>query len=192
VILAAIVAGVTLPITPLQILWINMTTAVLLGLPLAFEPVASNIMRRPPRPPAAPILDGMLIGRIVLVGILMLASSFGLFLLALERGQSLAEARSIAVNVFVMIEIAYLFNCRSLTLPVWRVAPFSNLWVWAGAGTMLLLQLMFTYLPVFQKLFGTAAIGITAWAEIIGLALLAMLVMESEKALHRRYHTKVK
>ncbi len=86
VILAAIVAGVTLPITPLQILWINMTTAVLLGLPLAFEPVEGNVMRRPPRPPSAPILDRVLVERIVLVGMLMLAGSFGLFLLALERG----------------------------------------------------------------------------------------------------------
>jgi magnesium-transporting ATPase (P-type) len=186
VILAAIVAGVTLPITPLQILWINMTTAVLLGLPLAFEPVEGNVMCRSPRPPTAPILDHVLVGRIVLVGILMLAGSFGLFLLALERGQSLTEARSIAVNVFVMIEIVYLFNCRSLTRPVWRVAPFSNLWVWAGAGAMLLLQMMFTYLPMFQKLFGTAAISPVAWGEIALVAIAAMGVMEAEKALRQR------
>jgi len=185
VILAAIVAGVTLPITPLQILWINMTTAVLLGLTLAFEPVEGNVMRRPPRPPSAPILDGVLVARIVLVGILMLAGSFGLFLLALERGQSLAEARSIAVNVFVMIEIVYLFNCRSLTRPLWAVAPFSNPWVWAGAGTMLLLQAAFTYLPLLQQLFGTAPIGLRAWGEIALAALAAMGVMEAEKGLRR-------
>ncbi len=186
VILAAIVAGVTLPITPLQILWINMTTAVLLGLPLAFEPVEGNVMRRPPRPPAAPILDRVLIERIVLLGVLMLASSFGLFLLALERGQSLAEARSIAVNVFVTIELAFLFNCRSLTRPLWRVAPFSNPWVWGGAGAMLLLQLIFTYTPLFHQLFGTAAIGLAAWGEIAAVGLAALLIMEGEKALRRR------
>ncbi len=185
VILAAIVAGVTLPITPLQILWINMTTAVLLGLTLAFEPVEGNVMRRPPRPPAAPILDGPLLSRIVLVGILMLAGSFGLFLLALERGAPLAEARSIAVNVFVMIEIVYLFNCRSLTRPAYAVAPFSNPWVWAGAGAMLVLQAMFTYLPVFQKLFGTAAIGWRSWVEILAVALVSMLIVDWEKALRK-------
>ena len=185
VILAAIVAGVTLPITPLQILWINMTTAVLLGLPLAFEPVEGNVMRRPPRPPAAPLLDRVLIDRIVLVGVLMLAGAFGLFLLALERGASIEEARSIAVNVFVAIETAFLFNCRSLTQPLWRVAPFSNLWVWGGAGAMLLLQAMFTYLPLFHELFGTAPIGLQAWLEIGAVALAALLVMEGEKALRR-------
>jgi magnesium-transporting ATPase (P-type) len=185
VILAAIMAGATLPITPLQILWINMTTAVLLGLPLAFEPVEGNVMHRPPRSPTAPILDRVLIERIVLLGMLMLAGSFGLFLLALERGQSLAEARSIAVNVFVAIEIAFLFNCRSLIRPLWQVAPFSNPWVWAGTGAMILLQALFTYLPVFQQVFGTASLGPAAWAEISATALLALAVMEGEKSLRR-------
>ena len=186
VILAAIVAGATLPITPLQILWINMTTAVLLGLPLAFEPVEGNVMQRPPRPPAAPILDRVLIQRILLVGVLMLAGAFGLFLLAQERGASLAEARSIAVNVFVTIELAFLFNCRSLTRPLWRVAPFSNPWVWGGAGAMILLQALFTYAPPMQQLFGTAAIGARAWGEIALVGLAALLIMEGEKALRRK------
>jgi magnesium-transporting ATPase (P-type) len=185
VILAAIVAGLTLPITPLQILWINMTTAVLLGLPLAFEPVEGNVMRRPPRPPSAPILDTVLIQRILLVGVLMLAGSFGLFLLALERGAPIEEARSIAVNVFVAIETVYLFNCRSLTRPVWMVAPFSNPWVWGGAGAMLLLQAMFTYLPLFHVLFGTAPIGLDAWLQIGVVALAAMLIIDGEKALRQ-------
>jgi cation-transporting ATPase F len=186
VILAAIVAGVTLPITPLQILWINMTTAVLLGLPLAFEPAERGIMQRPPRPPAAPVLDGVLIGRIVLVGVLMLAGSFGMFLLALERGQGMAEARTIAMNVFVAIEIVYLFNCRSLRLPVTAVAAFSNPWVWAGAGLQALLQLAITYWAPLNAAFATASIDARAWGEIALIALAAMLVIEIEKRLRRK------
>jgi magnesium-transporting ATPase (P-type) len=186
VILAAIFAGVTLPITPLQILWINMTTAVLLGLPLAFEPVERGIMHRPPRPPAAPILDEPLVWRIILVGLLMLAGAFGLFDLALSRGQPVAEARTIAVNVFVMIEAAYLFNCRSLTRSVRAVGYWSNPWVWAGVGAMAVLQLAFTYLPPFQALFGTAAIGLGAWVEILMVGLMAASVVAIEKALRRR------
>ncbi|MCX8085297.1 MAG: HAD-IC family P-type ATPase [Rhodocyclaceae bacterium] len=186
VILAAIAAGTTLPITPLQILWVNMTTAILLGLPLAFEPKEHDVMRRPPRPPAAPILDAVLIERVLMVGFLMLTAAFGLFQLALERGATLPEARSIAVNVFVMIETAFLFNCRSLSQPLWRISPFSNPWVWAGAGSMLLLQLAFTYLPPFQRVFGTAAIGLAAWGEIVAAALAALVVMEIEKSFLRR------
>jgi magnesium-transporting ATPase (P-type) len=185
VILAAIVAGVTLPITPLQILWINMTTAVLLGLPLAFEPAERGIMQRPPRPPGAPVLDGVLIGRVVLVGVLMLAGSFGMFLLALDRGQGMAEARTIAMNVFVAIEIVYLFNCRSLRLPVTAVAAFSNPWVWAGAGLQLLLQVAITYWAPLNAAFATAPIDARAWGEIALIALAAMLVIEIEKRLRR-------
>ncbi|MCF8183614.1 MAG: HAD-IC family P-type ATPase, partial [Polynucleobacter sp.] len=181
VILAAVVAGVTLPITPLQILWINMTTAVLLGLPLAFEPAEHGIMRRPPRPPRAPVLDAVLIERIVLVGILMLAGSFGMFLLAGERGQSMPEARTIAMNVFVAIEIVYLFNCRSLRLPITAVAAFSNPWVWAGAGLQLTLQMGITYWAPFNSAFGTAPIDAHAWIEIATIALVAMGIIELEK-----------
>jgi magnesium-transporting ATPase (P-type) len=185
VILAAIVAGVTLPITPLQILWINMTTAVLLGLPLAFEPAERGIMQRPPRPPGAPVLDAVLIGRVILVGVLMLAGSFGMFLLALERGQGMAEARTIAMNVFVAIEIVYLFNCRSLRLPVTAVAAFSNPWVWAGAGLQALLQLAITYWAPLNAAFATAPIDARAWGEIALIALAAMLLIEVEKRLRR-------
>jgi calcium-translocating P-type ATPase len=181
VILAAIVAGVTLPITPLQILWINMTTAVLLGLPLAFEPPERGIMHRPPRPPGSPVLDGVLIGRIVLVGILMLAGSFGMFLLAVERGLPLPEARTIAMNVFVAIEIVYLFNCRSLRLPVTAVAAFSNPWVWAGAGLQLALQMAITYWAPLNAAFATAPIDARAWGEIAVIALVAMCIIELEK-----------
>ncbi|MDK9714944.1 MAG: HAD-IC family P-type ATPase [Sulfuritalea sp.] len=181
VILAAIVAGVTLPITPLQILWINMTTAVLLGLPLAFEPAERGIMHRPPRPPGAPVLDAVLIERVVLVGILMLAGAFGMFLLAGERGQSMAEARTIAMNVFVAIEIVYLFNCRSLRLPVTAVAAFSNPWVWAGAGLQLVLQMAITYWAPLNNAFATAPIDLRAWGEISLIALVAMGIIELEK-----------
>lgn len=181
VIVAAILAGATLPITPLQILWINMTTAVLLGLPLAFEPIEKGIMRRPPRRLDQPVLDAALIRRIVLVSFLLLAGAFGLFLRELAQGHSLAEARTVAVNVFVMVEAAYLFNCRSLTQGFWKQGLFSNLWIWAGVGSMMLLQLAMTYLPVMNQLFGTAPIGVAEWLEITLVALFSSSVIALEK-----------
>jgi len=186
VIVAAILAGATLPITPLQILWINMTTAVLLGLPLAFEPIEKGIMRRPPRRLDQPVLDAALIRRIVLVSFLLLAGAFGLFLRELAQGQALAEARTVAVNVFVMVEAAYLFNCRSLTRGFWKQGLFSNLWLWAGVGSMMLLQLAMTYLPVMNQLFGTAPIGVAEWLEITLVALLSSSVIALEKWLSNR------
>ena len=181
VIVTAILFGSTLPITPLQILWINMTTAVLLGLPLAFEPIERGIMRRAPRRLEMPVLDGGLIRRIVLVSVLLLAGSFGLFLRELEQGHSLAEARTVAVNVFVMVEAAYLFNCRSLTQGFWKQGLFSNPWIWAGLGCMAALQMAMTYLPVMNRLFQTAPIGLEEWAKILAVALLSSMVIGIEK-----------
>ena len=186
VIVAAILFGVTLPITPLQILWINMTTAVLLGLPLAFEPIERGIMQRAPRRLDMPVLDAGLIRRIVLVSLLLLAGSFGLFLRALEQGHTLAEARTVSLNVFVMVEAAYLFNCRSLTQGFWKQGLFSNPWIWVGVGITLGLQMLLTYLPIMNRLFQTAPIGINEWVEISVVAVLCSLVVAAEKWLSRR------
>jgi len=181
VIVAAIIFGSTLPITPLQILWINMTTAVLLGLPLAFEPIERGIMRRAPRRLETPVLDAALIRRIVLVSLLLLGGSFGLFLRELAQGHTLPEARTVAVNVFVMVEMFYLFNCRSLSRSFWRQGVFSNPWVWAGCASMLALQLLLTYLPALNEVFQTAPIGLAEWVEIVAVAGLCTLLIGLEK-----------
>ncbi|MBK7422591.1 MAG: cation-transporting P-type ATPase [Propionivibrio sp.] len=187
VILTAIVAGVTLPITALQILWINMTTAVFLGLMLAFEPIEPGVMRRAPRAPRTPILSQALIGRIVLVSVLLLAGSFGLFLLAQARGHTLAEARTVAINVFVVVETFYLFNCRSLERSALRIGLFSNPAIWYGVATMAVLQLALTYVPLMNRLFATAPIGAQAWLEIFAVGLASLLVVGVEKRfLNRR------
>lgn len=186
VILAAIFAGVALPILPVQILWINMTTAILLGLMLAFEPKEAGIMQRRPRDPHTPILTHDLLGRIGLVGMLLLASAFGLFEWELYAGASVAEARTVAVGVFVLVELFYLLNCRSLTHSMFQIGLFSNLWVWAGITTMLILQGLFTYLPVMNSMFHSAPIGLASWSRILAVSLLAYGVVEVEKWLRRR------
>jgi Ca2+-transporting ATPase len=181
VIMAAVFAGVQLPINPVQILWINMTTAVLLGLMLAFEPKEVGIMQRPPLDPHKPLLTRELVMRIGLVGFLLLAGSFGLFEWELRHGSSVAAARTCAVNVFVFGEIAYLFNCRSLHHSMFRIGLFSNRWVLGGVSMMLLLQALFTYLPAMNTAFGSQAIGLQEWLLILSAALIVYIVIEFEK-----------
>jgi len=181
VIVAAILCGATLPITPLQILWINMTTAVLLGLPLAFEPIEHGIMRRPPRRLSMPVLDAGLMRRIVLVSCLLLAGAFGLFLRQQALGHTLPEARTVAINVFVLVEMFYLLNCRSLSRSFWSLGIFSNLWVWGGIAAMFLLQLLLTYWPPLNAVFQTAPIGWPDWLEIGAVAWLCSLLIGLEK-----------
>jgi Ca2+-transporting ATPase len=187
VITAAVFAGVALPILPVQILWINMSTAVLLGLMLAFEPNEPGIMRRPPRDPQRPILTRPLVFRIFLVGLLLLAGSFGLFQWELAQGENLAKARTVAVNVFVFGELFYLFNCRSLEYSMFHVGAFSNRWVLGGVSTMTLLQLLFTYWPPMNQWFGSAPIGREEWWLILAVGIGIYAVIGLEKWLGRRF-----
>jgi len=185
VITAAIVLGTTLPILPVQILWINMTTAVLLGLMLAFEPIEKGIMNRPPRDPATPLLTPAIMWRIGIVSTLLLAGSFGLFMWELEHGRRIEYARTVAANVFVCGELAYLFNCRSMTKSMFRLGIFSNLWVVGGVSLMILLQLLFTYLPAMNEWFRSAPIDGWAWARIVAVSTLIYGVISVEKWLHK-------
>ena len=186
VILAAILAGAALPILPTQILWINMTTAVALGLMLAFEPKEPGIMTRPPRDPRRPLLTGTLLWRILLVSALLVAGSWWLFEWEKANGATLAEARTAAVNLFVMVELFYLFSCRSLTGSMWRTGIFTNRWVLAGVTAQVAGQLALTYLPVMNRLFQTAPITGGAWLRILILALAAWVIVAADKRLTRR------
>jgi len=185
VILVAILFGLALPITPVQILWINMTTALLLGLMLAFETKEPGIMDRPPREPDTPVLTRVLILRISFVSLLLLIFSFSLFEWAELGGHSLANARTLAVNVFVFGEMFYLLNCRSLQHSMFRLGVFSNRWLIFGILTMTVLQIILTYVPVMNTLFGTAPISLLQWLAIIASGLVIYIVVGLEKAWRR-------
>jgi len=190
VIIVAVMAAQPLPVLPVQALWINMTTAVLLGLALAFEPKEPGIMRHPPRRPDAPIITGELLFRIGLVGLLLLIGSFGLFEWALQRGASEAEARTIAINVFAIGQSFYLLNCRSLRFSMFRLGLFSNPWIWAGIAAMIGAQLLITYVPLMNWLFHTAPIGLMDWLHITLVGLVIYLVIGAEKIWRLRRETR--
>lgn len=185
VILAAIVFGSTLPILPTQILWINMTTAVALGLMLAFEPKEPGIMMRPPRDPGRPLLTGALILRTLLVSALLVTGSWWLFEWELAEGATLAEARTAAVNLFVVVEGFYLFSCRSLVRPAWRIGLFSNPWLVAGVSLQVLAQLALTYLPALNDVFQTAPVRAEAWPWILSIGLATSAIVGIDKRLRR-------
>lgn len=186
VILVAIMFGAALPILPTQILWINMTSAIALGLMLAFEPKEPGIMTRPPRNPDEPLLTGTLMVRILLVSALLVAGSGWLFEWERAHGASLAEARTAAVNLFVVVEAFYLFSCRSLTRSAWRIGIFSNRWVIAGVTAQAIGQLALTYVPAMNMLFHTAPIRWDVWLRILAIAVVASLAVAVEKRLRRR------
>ncbi|MCY2976131.1 MAG: cation-transporting P-type ATPase [Planctomycetota bacterium] len=182
VLLAAVVIGTDLPILPAQALWINMTTAVLLGLTLAFEPREKTLMQRPPLDPKAPILNHELIMRTGLLGLLLLAGAFGLFWWMLSiRESSPAEARTVAVNVFILGSIAYLFNCRSMTQSIWSIGWFSNVWMPVGVVAMMLFQVAFNYIPFMNHIFHSAPVDAISWLAALAVSLGIFAVVGFEK-----------
>jgi magnesium-transporting ATPase (P-type) len=188
VLVAAILLGLhQLPITPVQILWVNMVTAVTLALALAFEPAEDDIMGRPPRDPAEPLLSRFMLWRVVFVSLLLVAGSLGLFLWELERGMGLEAARTAAVNLLLMGEVFYLFNCRRLTAPVLDWTGLTgNRWVLLAIAILVVVQLPFTYWPVMQPLFQTAPLDGAAWGRILAFGVAVFVAVEVEKAVVRR------
>jgi cation-transporting P-type ATPase F len=181
VILVAVLAGMTLPILPVQILWINMTTAVALGLMLAFEPKEAGIMQRPPRDPDRPLLTGTLAWQVVLVSVVLLIGSLWMFRTELAAGATDEQARTAALNLFVLVQIVYLFSCRSLTGPSWRIGLLTNHWLVVGVGVQLAAQAAFTWLPAMNALFSTAPVRGDAWLKMVGYTAVAAVVIAADK-----------
>jgi magnesium-transporting ATPase (P-type) len=187
VLVAAILLGLQLPITPAQILWVNMVTAVTLALALAFEPAESDIMRRPPRDPREPLLTPFMIWRIVFVSLLLVGGSLALFLWETGRGVEIEVARTATVNLLLIGEVFYLFNCRRMTASVLSFEGlFGSRYVLIAIGLLIGLQLLFTYLPAMQTLFKTAPIDLATWGVIFAFGVAVLFLIEIEKVLVRR------
>jgi cation-transporting ATPase F len=181
VLLAAVLFGTTLPVLPVQLLWVNLATA-LLGTTLIFEPREPGLMQRRPRAATASILNRTLAARTALVSLAVGVAAFGCFEWAQLHGLSDEASRTIAVNTIVVVEVGYLFACRSLSLPSWRLGLFSNPGVWLGAGGMLAVQLALTYVPLMNRFFHTAPIDPWWWGVMTGIGAIVFLLAETKKA----------
>jgi magnesium-transporting ATPase (P-type) len=187
VLIGAILFGATLPITPVQVLWVNMITAVTLGLALAFEPSEPDVMRQPPRATGEPILSRFLIWRTVFVSILFMIAIFAQFALAKTQGASTAEARTIVVNTLVVLEIFYLFNVRYLgTSSITWEGVLGTPAVLAAVSVVVLLQILFTYAPFMVVLFDAEPLNIFQGLQIIAVGVALLLIIEIEKRLFGR------
>jgi magnesium-transporting ATPase (P-type) len=176
-----------LPITPPQILWINMVTAVTLALALAFEPSEANVMRRPPRASDEPILSGFLIWRVCFVSCILVAGALGHYLWVLDHGADKSMAGTVAINTLAVGQMFYLFNSRFIASPVWNITHLveSKAVVWS-LSAMVVLQLVFTYAPPMQYLFQTTGLDPASWGRIVCFGLILFVLVELEKTVWRR------
>lgn len=193
IIIASVMMGIELPITPLQILWINMVTAVTLGLALAFEPPEEGVMRRPPRSPDEPLLTQFLVWRIVFVSSIMVMGTLGLFIWDRAHGETLAMARTTAVNTLIFFQIFYLLNSRYLrTSVLTRVGLLGNPAVLLASMAIVILQVLFVNLPLFQAVFGTAQIPLSDWIMLLFFTAMIFVLIEIEKLIFQRLEKRKK
>jgi magnesium-transporting ATPase (P-type) len=186
VIAVAIFFGFTMPITAPQVLWVNMVTSVALGLVIAFEPHELDVMRRPPRAVDRAILTGFGIWRVIFVGLSLLAYTLWAFFWMKAQGATDELARTVAVNAITIGQAFYLLNSRflvdsSLSLYAHR----GNRYLPMGIGAVVVLQLLFTYAPPLQALFGNQAVPLHVWPWLLAGGLVFFLVVEAEKLVIR-------
>jgi magnesium-transporting ATPase (P-type) len=187
VILVAVLFGFTLPLDPVQILWVNMVTAVTLSLALAYEPAEPDLMTRAPRRPGGGILEPVYLVRVAYVSVLIAGVTIAVFFLARDQGLSTPQAQTWAVTMLSLAQAAYLFNSRYLRESSLRPALLtSNKVVWLSIGAMLALQLLFVYAPFMNVAFNSAPIGWEGWLVPLGLAVVVFLLVEGGKAVLRR------
>ena len=186
VIAVAIFFGFTMPITAPQVLWVNMVTSVALGLVISFEPHEIDVMSRSPRAVGRPIMTGFGIWRIVFVGLALLAYTLLAFFWMKSQGASDALARTVAVNAITIGQVFYLLNSRYLLDSSFSLtAHMGNKYLPLGIGAVVILQLLFTYTPPFQAMFGNQAIPLWVWPWLLAGGLLFFVVVEAEKLVIR-------
>lgn len=186
VILVAVVFGLALPLTSVQVLWVNMVTAVTLSLALAYEPAERGIMRRPPRPTGGPIIDGRELGFILVVSILIGGAAMGVFYGVAAAGADIEVARTEAVLMLAFGQLAYLFNCRFLSRSSFTVDVLrGNRAVWWSAGALIVLQLIYTYVPFMNVLFESRPLDAASWILPLAVSVVVFLAVEALKAVLR-------
>ncbi|HEX7392612.1 MAG TPA: HAD-IC family P-type ATPase [Thermoplasmata archaeon] len=181
----AILLGAVLPLLPLQILWINLVTAIALAIPLVFEVREPGLMQRPPVPPNQPIINAVMGRRFILAAAMMIIGTYGIFNRYVDGGASMELSRTVAMNTLVLFEMFYLLNSRSLTESVLSTGLLSNRWIPVGIVMTVAFQLSVTYLPALNTAFETTGMAMIDWATAVAIASTVFFVIELEKWLSK-------
>lgn len=193
IIITAILFNIVLPVTAIQILWINLITSGTLGLALAFEPTEENTMRRPPRSRDEPILSYLILWQIALVSVLFAAIILGIYSYAINIGYTVELARTICLNTLIVLEIFYLFFIRNIygTSLTWKEVRGTPV-IWLALIIIILSQFAVTYVPSFQKIFDTRSVAFIDGLLIIGVGIIFFGIIEIEKQIRLRIMDKSK
>jgi P-type Ca2+ transporter type 2C len=188
VLFTSVVAGLPLPLLPLQILWLNLVTDVFPALALAMEPAEPDVMRRPPRDPEAAILSRrflLLTGSysVLLAGLAIAVFSWAVWVAEME----IERARTLAFMTLAMTQLAHVFNARSPKPVLFGRRLFQNRWVWAAIALTVGMQLAVVYVPPLAQLFGTRPLGAADWFLVGGSSAITLVLGQLLKARPRRH-----
>jgi len=189
-VIAALLAGAQAPLTPLQILWMNMATSITLSFGLAFEPAEPGMMHRPPRDPAKSILDAFAIWRIAFVGLLFMASAFVIEKSLIAAGRDADFIRTVILQTLVTAQWTYLFNCRLQDRFPLTPSMFRNKALWLVTILLGLLQCALVYLPGMNRVFGTVPLPPEYWTLTLVAAGVLFCIVEGEKWVLRRWRAR--
>uniref|UniRef100_UPI00403F3D47 cation-transporting P-type ATPase n=1 Tax=Paenibacillus sp. FSL P2-0136 TaxID=2975317 RepID=UPI00403F3D47 len=184
-IMASILLGTMIPLTPIQILWVNMVSSVTVSLALAFERIEPGAMKRPPRNPAAPLLSGYYIFRILFVSVLLGGGTLAMNMSMLSNGYEQAVVNTVTMQTIVLAQMFHLFNCRTELGPAIRKGFFDNKAVFVVSGLLVVLQLSITYLPFMNRVFDTVPIGLPYWSFPLLMGAALFVIIELEKTVTR-------
>ena len=180
-VLASLLTGMSMPLTPVLILWVNMVTSVTISLALAFETIEPGTMQRPPRSPNEPLLCGYFIWRIIFTSLLIGGATLFLDDLLLKQEVPQKVAMTITLQTIVLAQAFHLFNCRSIRNFAFDRNFFNNKSVFLVTGLLLMLQLAITYIPTMNVVFGTAPINLFAWIWPLAIGCTVFTAIEIEK-----------
>jgi Ca2+-transporting ATPase len=176
--------GMPLPLTAVQILYVNLATDGLPALALAVDPREPDLMQQNPRDPRTGIFSRPVVVLIVTGGLWSTAVNIGLFTWALESGRGIAHAMTLTFLSLVLIQFFKAYNFRSERNSVFR-RPFANKWLNLAILWELALLALIVYLPVLQQPLGTYSLPLNDWLIVTGLALTVVPVLEATKWLLR-------
>lgn len=181
VLMAAIFLGMVMPITPVQILWVNMVTAVTLAMSVAFEPMEDDVMKRAPRASDEPLLSKMFVWRIVFVSFLVGGVTFFMFEYIRGLGMDMNQARTVALNTLVAGQLFYLLNCRKIKTPALSKGFFNNKTVFYAIGGLIMFQIFLVYVPFMNNAFGTTPMPASLWLYPLAAGIAVFFIVELEK-----------
>jgi P-type Ca2+ transporter type 2C len=182
----SLLAGLPLPLFPIQLLWLNLVTNGVQDVALAFEPAEGNELNRPPRAPKESIFNKIMIERVVINALVMGSIAFALFAICLNQGLPESEARNLTLLLMVLFENVHALNSRSENISLFKMPLLSNKLLLLGILIAQSIHIGAMYTDGLRELLQLSPVSLQQWSYLLGIALVLIVVDETHKWWHRR------